>query len=137
MKSFLRKVVVKYVGKEKGRKKIIYQASSPFSFCKFQRRLVGSIPGWWSYLKIYIKENISNYKEIVILDIRFDGGHELIKAIEEAWPNCIDSVGPIVAVFVKQDNTIAKIVSIDGNPQEFDQYDLMSKNNNGILRING
>lgn len=106
----------------------------------FVKNVWGRIVGWWSRLKIWVKDCIQRYKEIVLLDSKEDGGRELIEAIQEAQPNTvtIDDIdnGP-VAVRVNADNTIDKVDSFEAQAQMSDQYDAMQQQNNGILRING
>lgn len=121
--------------------KLIAWASNAWNWLKnFFKKWWGRIVSWWSRLKTWLKECIRQFKEIVLLDAREDGGRELIEAIQETQPNTVTikdiDNGP-VAVSVNYDNTIAKIDSHEADVQQLDQYDSMQARNNGILRING
>lgn len=121
--------------------RLISWARNAWNWLKnFFKKWWGRIISWWSKLKVWLKECIQRYKEIVILDAREDGGREIIEAIREAQPNTVtlDEIdnGP-VAVSINHDNTIAKIDSHDADVMQQDQYDSMQARNNGILRING
>lgn len=116
-------------------------ASKAWNWLKnFVKLIWGRITNWWSKLKTWLKECIKNYREIVLLDAKEDGGRELIEAIEEAQPNTvtIDEIdnGP-VGVRINHDNTIDKIDSFDAEVMEESQYESMQAQHNGILRING
>ena len=106
----------------------------------FVRKGWGRIISWWGKLRLWLKECIRLYKEIVLLDARQDGGRELVEAIQEQQPNTMTisniDEGP-VAISINGDNSIAKIDSHTADVMQEDQYDIMQAQNNGILRING
>lgn len=121
--------------------KLIDWAKDKWNWLKrFLKKWWGRIVSWWSKLKVWLKECIQRYKEIVLLDAREDGGRSLIEAIESAQPNTItiDDIdnGP-VAVSVNFDGSIDRIDSHEADVMQQDNYDAMQAQNNGILRING
>lgn len=121
--------------------RLISWARDTYNWLKnYFKKWWGRIVGWWPKLKIWLKECIRLFKEIVLLDKREDGGRALIEAIEEAQPNTITiediDNGP-VAISVNYDNTIAKIDSHDADVMQEDDYDSSVHKNNGILRITG
>lgn len=118
--------------------KLIKWASDAWNWLKnFLKKWWGRITGWWSKLKIWLKDCIQRYQEIVLLDKREDGGRELIEAIRKAQPNTIsiDEIdnGP-VAICI-DDGNIANVVSHDADVMQEDQYDYQIAKNNGLLRI--
>ena len=121
--------------------RLIAWARNAWNWLKnFFRKWWGRIVSWWGRLRLWLKECIRQYKEIVLLDARLDGGRELVEAIQEQQPNTVKisdiDAGP-VAISINDDNSIAKIDSHTADVMQQDQYDIMQAQNNGILRING
>ena len=97
----------------------------------------GFIPSWWPKLKIFIEEWLQEDIEVVILDKREQGGRELIEALMDVYPTEFgkENIHGLVTVGVAKNKTIARIAVIEAEVQQKDQYDSMSHQNNGILRI--
>ena len=95
---------------------------------RFFKRFWGFILGWLSKLKSFVKESLEEFKEVVILDRRQDGGEEFVKALREAQPNVLtlDDIENL--------NTGLVAVGINETHQE-DSFDISSQKHNGIWRI--
>ena len=109
--------------------------------CHF--RNFGEINSWWDYLKPYLEQSLQRYQEIVLLNSKEEGGKELIgllrKELElENDRFDIDDIldTDIVAVFINENN-VSKIEILEAKPEKEYQVEVMLKEYNGILRING
>ena len=98
----------------------------------------GIIKGWWSKLKGYVKDALSEgYREVVVIDQRQDGGYELMQLIEEKCPNVVsvDAIDGLVSVKVNQDGSVAKVEDLEADAQSEDQFDSISEDKDGVIRI--
>ena len=108
---------------------------------RFFKRFWGFIVGWWSKLKSFVKESLEEFKEVVILDRRQDGGEEFVKALREAQPNVLtlDDIENLntglVAVGINENNKVGKVESLQAETQQEDGFDISSQKHNGIVRI--
>lgn len=106
------------------------------NFLKF---IWGLIQSYWPKLKSLLKEWLLEYVEVIILDGREKGGREMLEILTKLRPTDvkIDDIYDVVTLGLKTNNSIAKVGNIEAQTQQQDQYDSMSHQNNGILRING
>lgn len=105
----------------------------------FIKYVWGLIKSYWPKLKELAKELLTEYGEVILLDGRVSGGAQMLKALKDARPDeiSLDDIFGLVSIAVNRDGTIGKVSEIDATTQEEDRYDVMSQQNNGILRING
>lgn len=104
-------------------------------------RKFGEINSWWDYLKPYLEQSLQRYQEIVLLNSKEEGGKELIGLLRKELENDrfdIDDIldTDIVAVFINENN-VSKIEILEAKPEKESQVEVMLKEYNGILRING
>lgn len=119
---------------------IVSWAQVAYNWLKnFFRIVWGYIKSLWPKLKTAVKEWIKEAKEVIILDGRESGGHEMLQALRNERPVdiSIDDISNLVALVVNSNNSIAKVNDLEAEIQEHDQYDTMAQQSNGILRING
>lgn len=98
----------------------------------------GIIRGWWSKLRDYVKESLSNgYREVVIIDPRYEGGLELLKLCGKRFSNnfSFEDFKGLLVVKVNQDGSVGEVDNLIAEPQVEDQYDAISKDKDGVIRI--
>lgn len=126
--------------KQKG---IPFEADTQLSFihnCYY--RNLGEINSWWEYLKPYLEQSLEIYEEIVLLNSKEEGGKKLVDLLRKELKNSqteIDEIldSNIVVVFIDDNLCISKIEILEAKPDKESQVEVMLKEYNGILRING
>lgn len=119
---------------------IVSWAKIAYNWLKnFFKIVWGCIKSLWPKLKTMVKEWLDEYKEVVILDGRESGGHEMLEILRNTRPSDItaEDIFGLVTLVVNSNNTISKVTDLEAEVQEEDQYDTLAHQNNGILRING
>lgn len=103
-------------------------------------RVWGWIVSWWSKLKDYVKDLLSDLGggEVVIVDPREENGYELVEAIRQYQPETvtIDDIDSLVTVGING-SSVKKVENLKATTQQADQFDAMSANMKGVIRING
>lgn len=104
----------------------------------FVKVVWGLIKSYWPKLKEFLKDWIQQFKEVIILDARESGGRSIIEKLQEERPTELasENLDGLVSLGIS-DAGIVKVSDLEATTQETDQYDSMSHENNGILRING
>lgn len=85
-----------------------------------------------------MKESLCNgYREVVIIDPRYDGGLELLKLCGKRFSNnfSFEDFKGLLVVKVNQDGSVGEVDNLIAEPQVADQYDAISKNKDGVVRI--
>lgn len=115
---------------------------------EWEIRNLGSLDYWWPFLRVYVRCALRVCKEVILLDPREEGGLEMVQSLMKVIPSLkeIQLCGPknvTVAVLVEEGAKaglpfpIKKVEVIIAEIDQYDNYDRMQKQNNGILRING
>ncbi len=97
----------------------------------------GIIRGWWSKLRSYVKEALERFREVIVIDKRQEGGCELLELIEEKQPDIVsvDDIDGMVAVKINHDGSVGRVENLEAMNQAEDQFDSISEDKDGIIRI--
>lgn len=105
-------------------------------------RNLGEINSWWEYLKPYLEQSLEVYKEIALLNSKEKGGEKLVDLLRKEIKNSQTEINDIldtniVVVFINENQNISKIEILEAKPDKESQVEVMLKEYNGILRVNG
>ena len=105
----------------------------------FLKIVWGYIQSYWPKIKELVKEWLSEYLEVIILDGRESSGRHFLEALKEERPSELTDadLDGVVTLSITENNSIAKVADITATTQQEDQYDNMVHQHNGILRIKG